>query len=142
MRRRGPSSFMPSSSRLGHASSTETPENTDDTETPNQQSDTAVDSIMWLEGEEGVVRLPVDEPDIFADYVQLLYTGALAVYKGSQKHTKRTTKKHKTSVAMDMSKAVNKANTKLSDLYVLCGFNVDRRTNKLSQPKVTLNLPH
>jgi len=32
---------------------------------------------FWKEGHEGVVRLPVDKPVVFAHYIQLIYTGVL-----------------------------------------------------------------
>jgi hypothetical protein len=34
---------------------------------------------MWKEVEDGVVKLRFDEPDVFATYVQLIYTGVLPV---------------------------------------------------------------
>jgi hypothetical protein len=34
-------------------------------------------SGTWLEGDEGVVRLPDDDPKVFANYLQLLYHNAV-----------------------------------------------------------------
>jgi hypothetical protein len=40
-------------------------------------------SIQWREGKEGLVKLPVDDPGVFANYVQLLYTGVPPVFEDS-----------------------------------------------------------
>lgn len=38
-------------------------------------------SLQWREGEERIVKLPEDEPRVFASYVQLLYLGKLPIHK-------------------------------------------------------------
>ena len=40
--------------------------------------------IVWREGHEGVIRLPVDKSDVFANYVQLLYDGVVPIYEESK----------------------------------------------------------
>jgi hypothetical protein len=60
----------------------EQPNVTGQTESNTESMNQGDDSIKWREGEEGVVKFPVDKPDLFAQYVQLLYTGALAIYDG------------------------------------------------------------
>jgi hypothetical protein len=36
---------------------------------------------MWQEGTEGVIKLPGDDPHVFANHFQFIYTGALPIYE-------------------------------------------------------------
>jgi hypothetical protein len=93
-----------------------------------QSADTSVgEAIMWKEGKEGVVELPVDEPEVFGDYVQLLYTGALVVFNEPKRRPtpKWNEKRQKGVVDVDlrdlhMRDEVMDSYGRLTNLYVLC----------------------
>jgi hypothetical protein len=83
--------------------------------------------VQWQEGEEGVVKLPVDEPDVFAKYGQLLYSGALPIFDDPQKPdmgpsimTEEEVKKLDTDFRILVENAVEKMYTMLEQLYVFC----------------------
>jgi hypothetical protein len=84
-------------------------------------------SIQWREGEEGVIKLPVDEPQIFVHYVQLLYAGVLPIFDDPKKPemdpittTEDERKKLKASFEDLMCRAVTKVHNMLGKLYVFC----------------------
>lgn len=59
-------------------------------------STTATDEVIkhgvWREGQERVVKLPVDEPEVFSLYVQLLYLGRLPIFEYIQRIDASNTK--------------------------------------------------
>lgn len=76
---------------------------------------------MWKEGEDGVVKLRFDELDVFATYVQLIYTGVLPVgnlpshFEKTKDGTKRpAAKKQK------VERPSYKIYTSLTPLYIFC----------------------
>lgn len=94
-------------------------------------ANTATGSVMWLEGEEGVVSLPVDEPEVFAGYVQLLYTGLLPMYEDPPRtgqvqndaHVKeQVSKRRKITPEHEeaQQRAIYRSYDKLSKLYIFC----------------------
>ena len=97
----------------------------------NDMANTATECIMWLEGEEGVVKLPVDEPEVFAGYVQLLYTGLLPMYEEPQNvesvqadaGTKKQDSKRR-KIAREhkeaQSTAIHRSYEKLVKIYIFC----------------------
>jgi hypothetical protein len=77
----------------------------------------AAGKFHWLEGEEGIVKLPADEPAIFANYIQLLYQGCIptrAQINGN------STLLPAEELNAAISLAVNKEYEDLAKLYVLC----------------------
>jgi hypothetical protein len=84
-------------------------------------------SIQWREGEEGVVKMPADEPDVFANYVQLLYTRVLPICDDAKlpkmnpaTMTEDEVEKIKTSFNELVVIAVDEMYTTLGKLYVFC----------------------
>jgi hypothetical protein len=81
---------------------------------------------MWREGDEGIIRLPEDEPDVFAIYVQLLYTGKLPIYEepskpeGLTRLTRAEGEKEYPEFYASVHAAVNREYIMLAKLYVLC----------------------
>jgi hypothetical protein len=85
------------------------------------------ESIQWREGEEGIVKLPVDEPEVFTNYMQLLYAGVLPIFDDPQKPkvdpktmTEDEIKKAETNFDKLVHIAVTKVHTMLGKLYVFC----------------------
>lgn len=83
-------------------------------------------SNMWREGDEGIIRLPEDEPDIFAIYVQFLYTGKLPIYEepskpeGLARLTRAEGEKEYPEFYASVLAAVDREYTMLAKVYVLC----------------------
>jgi hypothetical protein len=83
--------------------------------------------IQWREGEEGVIKLPVDKPDVFANYVQLLYSGVLPIFDDPKKpdiHPTTMSRERVKKIEADFKAltviAVDKVYTMLGKLYVFC----------------------
>jgi hypothetical protein len=72
--------------------------------------------MMWVEGEEGIVRLPEDDPSIFALYVQLLYQGRLPITRATSKVDGQSDKEWE----CDVIAAVSREYDLLARLYVFC----------------------
>lgn len=82
---------------------------------------------QWKEGQEGVVRLPIDKPDVFANYVQLIYAGILPIFDEPEKHEEGpedTTEDVKKQKEQQLSEAVGAAMDELyptlTKLYIFC----------------------
>ncbi|KAF1844021.1 uncharacterized protein K460DRAFT_357663 [Cucurbitaria berberidis CBS 394.84] len=73
-------------------------------------------SLQWLEGEEGSVKLPEDEPAVFGSYAQLLYQGRLPIYE----KVPTITADDKKAFAGALSKVSNEEYLLLAKLYVFC----------------------
>jgi hypothetical protein len=73
-------------------------------------------SIQWREGKEGFVKLPVDEPGVFANYVQLLYTGVLLVFEDPGILDTDVS----TVTDGEKKKAATVVHTRLTKLYIFC----------------------
>jgi hypothetical protein len=73
--------------------------------------------ITWREGEDGVVKLPEDSPDVFSHYVQLIYHGRVPVGKTLVGDTKALPKER---LADLVSNLVNEKFFALGRLYVFC----------------------
>ncbi|KAF2851099.1 hypothetical protein T440DRAFT_395298 [Plenodomus tracheiphilus IPT5] len=71
-------------------------------------------SSGWKEVEEGLVRLPEDDPTIFALYGQLLYTGRIPVFE----RTDEQQDYHWSSTENDAQKLCQSEYTSLAQLYV------------------------
>lgn len=90
----------------------------------SESNDESPGSFKWREGNEGVVRLPVDDPVIFANYVQLLYTGALPIEDDPKKPmpdvnlSEEEAKEVKHKFGGFMSTAVQREYAALVGLYV------------------------
>jgi hypothetical protein len=85
------------------------------------------ESIQWREGEEGMVKLPVDEPEIFANYTKLIYAGVLPILNDPKKPemdpTKMTedeTKKAEADFRERVICAVELVFESLGKLYAFC----------------------
>jgi hypothetical protein len=83
--------------------------------------------IQWREGEEGVVELPVDQPEVFANYVQLLYSGALPIFDKPERpkmDPKTMTREEVKNMDADFEQlivgAVDRMYLMLGELYVFC----------------------
>jgi hypothetical protein len=78
------------------------------------------------------VRLPVDEPAVFANYAHLLYTGVLPIYdepkklEGLGELTAVEIEEKYPDYCTAISQAVEKENAMLGKLYVLCEKIQDR----------------
>jgi hypothetical protein len=100
------------------------------TDQSNEDTDTQSigdQSIQWREGEEGVVILPADEPDVFANYVRILYTRVLPIDDDPKKPetdpntvTEDEIKKIKTDLDDLVDGVVAEIYTALGKLYVFC----------------------
>jgi hypothetical protein len=93
--------------------------------------------VQWREGEEGIVKLPVDKPDIFANYVQLLYSGALPIFDDPQKpkiHPETMSGEEVKKIEADFTAlievAVDKVYIILGELYLFCEKIQDPTTKK------------
>jgi hypothetical protein len=71
---------------------------------------------MWIEGEKGIVRLPEDDPDIFATYIQLLYQGQLPILKA----IRTTDGQSEKDLERTVLHAVEMEYMLLASLYVFC----------------------
>lgn len=99
----------------------------DTLEVDSKAKDVTTESIMWKEGEEGIVKLPVDNPEVFANYVQLIYTGVLPIdsfstsLKSGAKTEQPASKKQKVEKFTDEDpiQAIRMFQ-KLGSLYVFC----------------------
>jgi hypothetical protein len=85
------------------------------------------ESVHWREGEERVVRLPVDEPEIFANYTKLIYAGVLPILKDPKKlemdpatMTEDGIKKAEAKFKERVVCAVDVVFETLAKLYVFC----------------------
>jgi hypothetical protein len=92
----------------------------------NKEADNKNRSIVWREGDEGIIRLPEDEPDVFANYVQFLYAKKLPIYKELSKPEGFTPvitakgKKEYPEFYASMLAAAQREYTMLAKLYVFC----------------------
>jgi hypothetical protein len=100
---------------------------------PSDRQDEHVTSCLqdqgsqWKEGQEGAIRLPVDKPDVYANYVQLIYAGVLPILDDPEKHEKGpkdTTEEVKKQKEQQLSEAMDAAMDKLfrnpTKLYIFC----------------------
>jgi hypothetical protein len=67
-------------------------------------------------GKRGVVKLPVDDPGVFANYVQLLYTGVLLVFEDPGILDTDVS----TVTDGEKKKAATVVHTRLTKLYIFC----------------------
>jgi hypothetical protein len=72
--------------------------------------------MMWVEGEEDIVRLPEDDQSIFVLYVQLLYQGRLPITRAMSKVHGQSDKEWE----CDVIAAVSREYDLLARLYVFC----------------------
>ncbi|KAF2031841.1 hypothetical protein EK21DRAFT_22923, partial [Setomelanomma holmii] len=72
---------------------------------------------MWLEGEEGVIKMPTDEPTIFANYLQLIYRGYLPIGKSIDEDISTMSE---TEGLVATKEVVNYEYVALSKLHVFC----------------------
>jgi hypothetical protein len=95
-------------------------------EESGKSDDSLTGSIQWREGENGVVTLPVDDPDVFANYIQLLYTGVLPVQDDPKKPvsddqlSEEKAKEAKVECMIAMAVAAKLEFAILGKLYVFC----------------------
>lgn len=75
---------------------------------------------QWREGMEGVVHLPQDEPEVFSNYVQLLYYGVLPIGDDPKEPEPTEDKTVLDKFKKDMTKALSKVYLMLAKIYVLC----------------------
>jgi len=73
----------------------------------------ALDGTKWREGEERLIHLPDDYPNVFSSYLQLLYQGNLPIRKSINPSTK-----DKVAISKEVSKLMGEEMTLLADLYV------------------------
>jgi hypothetical protein len=95
--------------------------------------------VSWLEGKEGVVRMPEDEPEVFANYVQLLYHGVIPIYDeleqavASNTLAKGITSEQKSAehLKQAVASAAQQEYNTLAKIYVLCEKIQDTATKRL-----------
>jgi hypothetical protein len=73
-------------------------------------------NILWAEGEDGIVKLPKDDKEVFADYLHLLYQETVPV-RAKVKNADALSPKDLSRAVID---AVDEEFTALSKLYVFC----------------------
>jgi hypothetical protein len=93
-----------------------------------KSSKSEIGGISWLEGEEGVVKMPEDEPEVFANYIQLLYYGTIPIYNELEQVPASNTLDNGTTSKREFARQLEHAvalaarqeyNT-LAKMYVLC----------------------
>lgn len=73
--------------------------------------------ITWLEGEEGIIKLPEDNPDVFAYYLQLIYQGQVPAGKAFKGDVDAMSEDELEDA---ISNLVNAEYERLSKLYIFC----------------------
>lgn len=62
-------------------------------------SDDGVEIVQWKEGVEGVIRMPDDEPQVFAAYMHLIYHGTLPISANPKRASPPATPPHELASA-------------------------------------------
>ncbi|KAF1920334.1 hypothetical protein BDU57DRAFT_544064 [Ampelomyces quisqualis] len=85
-----------------------------------QPAKSSTSSAQWREGEEGVVKLPFDEPEVFAAYAQLIYHGTVPDYDGPHELVGDSCEGEERACDKEIIAASDKMYSILGRLYVLC----------------------
>jgi hypothetical protein len=93
----------------------------------------------WKEAEEKLVKLPEDDPDIFALYEQVIYTGRIPLVEVTGE---RVTKCGIPGVSCQVPNSCAQEYTSLSGLYVLAEKLQDMKTKNTAIKGITTKVTH
>jgi hypothetical protein len=85
-------------------------------------------NILWAEGEDGVVKLPKDDPDVFANYLHLIYFNIVPIH--AEVNGEITTLPRK-QFRQALEDSIEDEHGALCKLYVLCEKLGDLRSKAL-----------